>query len=106
MSQMGRLAATDKRQVGGGQYLRSEELQMSLSDALKNTISRIREVNDSFSSPSVASNNVDQTRSRDAIYFAMFYPETGARWRESKKIKSIGNQIVDSKGFRHLMRVA
>ena len=71
--------------------------------ALKNTISRIREVNDSFSSPAVASNNVDQTRSRDAIYFAMFYPETGARWRGNlKKLKVSGSQIVDSTGNQAL----
>ena len=82
--------------VGGGQYLEARTSE-ALSEALKNTISRIREVNDSFSSPSVASNNVDQTRSRDAVYFAMFYPETGARWRGNlKKLKVSGEQIVDS----------
>ncbi|MEM5512564.1 PilC/PilY family type IV pilus protein [Pseudoalteromonas sp. AS84] len=88
--------------VGGGQYLEARTSE-ALSEALKNTISRIREVNDSFSSPSVASNNVDQTRSRDAIYFAMFYPETGARWRGNlKKLKVSGSQIVDSKGLSAL----
>ena len=88
--------------VGGGQYIEARTAE-ALSEALKNTISRIREVNDSFSSPSVASNNVDQTRSRDAVYFAMFYPETGARWRGNlKKLKVSGNQIVDSKGLSAL----
>ena len=88
--------------VGGGQYLEARTSE-ALSEALKNTISRIREVNDSFSSPSVASNNVDQTRSRDAIYFAMFYPETGARWRGNlKKLKVSGSQIVDSTGNQAL----
>ena len=88
--------------VGGGQYLEARTSE-ALSEALKNTISRIREVNDSFSSPSVASNNVDQTRSRDAVYFAMFYPETGARWRGNlKKLKVSGSQIVDSKGLSAL----
>ncbi|MBQ4857132.1 PilC/PilY family type IV pilus protein [Pseudoalteromonas sp. MMG007] len=88
--------------IGGGQYLEARTSE-ALSEALKNTISRIREVNDSFSSPSVASNNVDQTRSRDAIYFAMFYPETGARWRGNlKKLKVSGSQIVDSKGLSAL----
>lgn len=88
--------------VGGGQYLEARTSE-ALTEALKNTISRIREVNDSFSSPSVASNNVDQTRSRDAVYFAMFYPETGARWRGNlKKLKVSGSQIVDSKGLSAL----
>ena len=102
MSQGG-IALLDKAaSVGGGQYIEARTAE-ALSEALKNTISRIREVNDSFSSPSVASNNVDQTRSRDAVYFAMFYPETGARWRGNlKKLKVSGNQIVDSKGLSAL----
>ena len=99
----GGIALLDKAaSVGGGQYIEARTSE-ALSEALKNTISRIREVNDSFSSPSVASNNVDQTRSRDAIYFAMFYPETGARWRGNlKKLKVSGSQIVDSKGLSAL----
>ncbi len=97
MSNSGKNLLTETADYGGGQYLHANTAAQ-LSDALKNTISRIREVNDSFSSPSVASNNVDQTRSRDAIYFAMFYPETGARWRGNlKKLKVSGDQIVDSK---------
>ncbi|MBO7925795.1 pilin biogenesis protein [Pseudoalteromonas sp. K222D] len=96
MSDSGKNLLTETADYGGGQYLHANTAAQ-LSDALKNTISRIREVNDSFSSPSVASNNVDQTRSRDAIYFAMFYPETGARWRGNlKKLKVSGDQIVDS----------
>ena len=96
MSNSGKNLLTETADYGGGQYLHANTAAQ-LSDALKNTISRIREVNDSFSSPSVASNNVDQTRSRDAIYFAMFYPETGARWRGNlKKLKVSGSQIVDA----------
>ncbi|TMO23752.1 PilC/PilY family type IV pilus protein [Pseudoalteromonas sp. S4741] len=96
MSPSGKALLEKTAKLGGGQYLHADTAEQ-LSDAFKNTISRIREVNDSFSSPSVASNNVDQTRSRDAIYFAMFYPETGARWRGNlKKLKVSGDQIVDS----------
>lgn len=96
MSNSGKTLLTETANYGGGQYLHANTAAQ-LSDALKNTISRIREVNDSFSAPSVASNNVDQTRSRDAVYFAMFYPETGARWRGNlKKLKVSGSQIVDS----------
>ena len=96
MSSKGKTILGKTAEYGGGQYLHANT-SAQLSDALKNTISRIREVNDSFSSPSVASNNVDQTRSRDAIYFAMFYPETGARWSGNlKKLKVSGDQIVDS----------
>jgi type IV pilus assembly protein PilY1 len=96
MSNSGKNLLSDTASYGGGQYLHANTATQ-LSDALKNTISRIREVNDSFSSPSVASNNVDQTRSRNAIYFAMFYPETGARWRGNlKKLEVSGSTIIDS----------
>jgi type IV pilus assembly protein PilY1 len=98
MSDKGKTILGKTAEYGGGQYLHANT-SAQLSDALKNTISQIREVNDSFSSPSVASNNVDQTRSRDAIYFAMFYPETGARWSGNlKKLKVSGSQVVDSTG--------
>jgi len=82
--------------LGGGENLPASTPD-ELSNSLNSAISRIREVNDSFSSPSVASNNVDQTRSRDAIYFAMFYPETNTRWGGNlKKLKVSGSKIVDS----------
>lgn len=82
--------------LGGGEYLHADT-STELSEALNNTISKIRAVNDSFSSPTVASNNVDQTRSRESIYFAMFYPETGARWSGNlKKLKVSDANIVDS----------
>ena len=84
--------------LGGGENLPASTPD-ELSESLNSAISRIREVNDSFSSPSVASNNVDQTRSRDAIYFAMFYPETNTRWGGNlKKLKVSGSNIVDSTG--------
>jgi type IV pilus assembly protein PilY1 len=98
MSSSGKTLLAETADVGGGQYLHANT-SAQLSDALNNTISRIREVNDSFSSPSVASNSLDQTRSRDAVYFSMFYPETGARWRGNlKKLKVSGSTIVDATG--------
>ncbi|MEL0648276.1 PilC/PilY family type IV pilus protein [Pseudoalteromonas agarivorans] len=82
--------------LGGGENLPASTPD-ELSNSLNSAISRIREVNDSFSSPSVASNNVDQTRSRDSIYFAMFYPETNTRWGGNlKKLKVSDSEIVDS----------
>ena len=98
MSSKGKTLLEKTAELGGGEYLHADT-SAELSEALNNTISRIREVNDSFSSPTVASNNVDQTRSRDAIYFAMFYPETGARWGGNlKKLAMSGSTIVDSTG--------
>jgi len=82
--------------VGGGDYFEAKSAA-ALSSALKNTISQIREENSTFISPSVASNNVDQTRSRDAIYFAMFYPDKSTRWRGNlKKLKVSDGKIIDS----------
>ena len=73
--------------VGGGDYFEADTAA-TLTSALKNTITLIREENSTFTSPSFASNNVDQTRSKDAVYLAMFYPEVGTRWRGNlKKIK-------------------
>ncbi|MDC9497619.1 MULTISPECIES: pilus assembly protein [unclassified Pseudoalteromonas] len=98
MSPNGKKLLEQTAQVGGGEYLHANT-SAELSEKLNSTISRIREVNDSFSSPTVASNNVDQTRSREAIYFAMFYPETGARWGGNlKKLVMSGSNIVDSTG--------
>ncbi|WP_404343146.1 PilC/PilY family type IV pilus protein [Pseudoalteromonas mariniglutinosa] len=102
MSNNGKKLLADAAKVGGGQYLHADTAEQ-LSEALKNTITRIREINDTFTSPSVASNNVDQTRSRESIYYAMFYPESGARWRGNlKKLKVSGMQIVDSAGKQAL----
>ncbi|WP_213608675.1 PilC/PilY family type IV pilus protein [Pseudoalteromonas sp.] len=82
--------------VGGGKYLHANSADQ-LSEAFKNTITLIREENSTFTSPSFASNNVDQTRSKDAVYFAMFYPEVGTRWRGNlKKLKVAGSTLIDS----------
>lgn len=96
MSAQGQELLKTAASLGGGENLPASTPD-ELSNSLNSAISRIREVNDSFSSPSVASNNVDQTRSRDAIYFAMFYPETNTRWGGNlKKLKVSGSEIVDS----------
>ncbi|MCC9659351.1 pilin biogenesis protein [Pseudoalteromonas sp. MB41] len=98
MSKDGKRLLSETADLGGGQYLHADTAEQ-LSKALKNTITRIREVNDTFTSPSIANNNVDQTRSREGIYYAMFYPETGARWRGNlKKLKVSGDEIVDLDG--------
>ena len=70
-----------------------------LSKALETSFAALRKEGGAFSSPSIASNNTDQTRSRDALYYTMFYPSTNARWRGNlKKLKISGSKIIDSKG--------
>jgi len=96
MTALGRQLLEETAELGGGQYEHANTAD-ELSDAFKKFITNIREVNDTFTSPSIASNNVDQTRSRESIYYAMFYPETGARWRGNlKKLKVSGTEIVDA----------
>lgn len=88
-----KLAAT----LGGGKNLPATTPE-KLSEALNNAVAEIRQENSTFTAPSVASNNVDQTRSRDAIYLGMFYPEKHTRWRGNlKKLKLSGNKVIDSK---------
>ncbi|BDF93624.1 type IV pili system adhesin PilY [Pseudoalteromonas sp. KAN5] len=97
MSSSGKRLLEETAKLGGGQYEHADTAEQ-LSAAFKKFVTNIREVNDTFTSPSIASNNVDQTRSRESIYYAMFYPETGARWRGNlKKLKVSGTEIVDAK---------
>lgn len=80
---------------GEGNYLLAKTADQ-LGDALVKTITKIRQVNDSFTSPSVASSQSDRTQTMDAVYFAMFYPEKGPRWEGNlKKLKISGNKLVD-----------
>ncbi|MCF2915351.1 pilin biogenesis protein [Pseudoalteromonas sp. Cn5-37] len=83
--------------LGGGKNLPAstpEELSKSLNQA----VSDIRSENSTFTSPSFASNMVDQTRSGDAIYLAMFFPDKSTRWRGNlKKLKVSGSTIIDAR---------
>ncbi|MCF6438268.1 pilin biogenesis protein [Pseudoalteromonas luteoviolacea] len=81
---------------GGGDYLHANTASQ-LSEALKLTISKIREQSDSFSSPSVSTSSSDLSRSGDSVYFTMFYPETHTRWAGNlKKLKVTGGIVHGS----------
>lgn len=81
---------------GGGSYIFAESAK-ALSDAFDDVLTDIREVNSTFSSPSVASNNSDKLSHRDAVYFPMFLPSNDARWRGNlKKLKVSGGVVVDA----------
>lgn len=91
------LAETAKR--GGGLYFAAQnslELQNALSDALSNILN----IDSSFTSPSIASNNFDRTQTFDAAYYAMFLPGKGPRWSGNlKKLKvSSSGTLVDASG--------
>ncbi|MDK1287263.1 pilus assembly protein [Pseudoalteromonas umbrosa] len=78
---------------GGGDYLHANTASQ-LSEALKLTISKIREQSDSFSSPSVSTSSSDLSRSGDSVYFTMFYPETHTRWAGNLKKLKVSGGIV------------
>ncbi|MCL1036870.1 rRNA (guanine-N1)-methyltransferase [Shewanella submarina] len=84
---------------GGGKYFAAKSAT-DLSAALQQVFSEILEVNASFTSPSIASNNFDRTLTFDSVYYAMFLPNKGPRWRGNlKKFKVTGGgDIVDANG--------
>lgn len=85
----------DAANRGGGAYYEARSSE-KLEDALVRTFGKILEVNSSFTAPSVASNNFDRTRSLDNVYYAMFLPAEGPRWRGNlKKLKLVGDTLTD-----------
>jgi len=83
---------------GGGKYFAARSAA-ALAGALQASLLEILKVNSSFTSPSVASNSFDRTRSLDSLYYAMFLPEAGTRWSGNlKKLKIKGDSIVDQTG--------
>ncbi|WP_462179708.1 hypothetical protein [Pseudoalteromonas gelatinilytica] len=81
---------------GGGSYIFAESAE-ELSKAFSDTLASIRKVNSTFSSPAVASNNTDKLSHRDAVYFPMFLPSNGARWRGNlKKLKVSAGVVIDA----------
>lgn len=97
MSNAGKALLEETADFGGGENLHANTAS-ELVSAFERTINKIREVNSTFSAPSVASNNFDRTQSRDSVYYAMFYPDKGARWKGNlKKLKVLGETIVDSR---------
>ncbi|GIU45846.1 type IV pili system adhesin PilY [Shewanella sairae] len=86
-------------ELGGGKYFAASDAS-ELQSALSNVFSQILEINSSFTSPSIASNNFDRTQTFDSAYYAMFLPSKGARWIGNiKKFKVTGSgDIVDKNG--------
>lgn len=85
-------------EVGGGQYFPAEDA-VSLQRALQVALSDILKVSSSFTTPTVASNNFDRTRSLDSVYYSMFLPAQGPRWSGNiKKLKMVSNVLTDAKG--------
>jgi type IV pilus assembly protein PilY1 len=90
---------TKTAELGGGQYFAAKSAT-ELSSALQKVFAKILEVNASFTSPSIASNNFDRTQTFEWAYYAMFVPNKGPRWMGNlKKFKVTGSgDIVDKRG--------
>jgi type IV pilus assembly protein PilY1 len=90
---------TKTAELGGGKYFAAKGA-FELQTSLQKVFTQILEVNASFTSPSIASNNFDRTETFDSVYYAMFLPNRGPRWSGNlKKLKVTGDgKIVDNRG--------
>jgi len=84
---------------GGGGYFPATSSE-ALQSAFNSTILNILNTTSSLSSPALATNNFDRTRSLDSVYYSMFLPTSKAVWKGNiKKLKiNADGVIVDSKG--------
>ncbi|MEQ3447403.1 PilC/PilY family type IV pilus protein [Pseudoalteromonas sp. XMcav2-N-2] len=97
MSNAGKALLEQTALDGGGEYKHANTAS-ELSEALKATITNIREKSDSFSSPSVSTSSSDLSRSGDSIYYTMFYPETHTRWRGNLKKLKVKGAVIHGMG--------
>ena len=89
-------AATGKKPDGTVGYYPALDAA-ALSSALRSALVGILNSTSTFSSPAIASNNFDRTRSLDSIYYAMFLPDRGPRWQGNlKKLKLVGQVQLDA----------
>jgi len=98
MSNNGKKLLQNTATHGGGKYVHADGAD-DLVKSLNETISTIREINDSFASPAVSTNSADRTTHRDSLYYTMFLPKTHARWKGNlKKLKLGSDGIKDMSG--------
>ncbi|MBE8168136.1 MAG: rRNA (guanine-N1)-methyltransferase [Shewanella sp.] len=90
---------TETARLGGGKYFAAKSA-IELQSALQKVLTQILDVNASFTSPSIASNNFDRTQTHNSVYYAMFLPNKGPRWRGNlKKFRVTGSgDVVDKNG--------
>lgn len=90
---------TETATRGGGKYFAAQD-SLQLTNALSEALSSILEIDSSFTSPSIASNNFDRTQTFDSAYYAMFLPGKGPRWSGNlKKLKvTSSGTLVDASG--------
>lgn len=96
----GNLLAETARRGGGKYYPATNATQ--LNEALKSSLLAILKMNTSLVSPAITTNNFDRTRSLNNIYYAMFEPGAGPRWKGNLKklmLDPAKGYVVDQAGL-------
>lgn len=75
---------TETAQRGGGEYYPASN-STALQKAFQATILDILNSSSSLSSPAIANNNFDRTRSLDSVYYSMFMPGNKSVWQGNIK---------------------
>ncbi|WP_354623357.1 hypothetical protein [Psychromonas sp. MME2] len=75
---------TETAQRGGGEYYPAAD-SLALQKAFQATILDILNSSSSLSSPAIANNNFDRTRSLDSVYYSMFMPSNKSVWQGNIK---------------------
>ncbi|RYV02563.1 rRNA (guanine-N1)-methyltransferase [Shewanella sp. OPT22] len=78
---------------GGGKYASANDTK-ALQAAITALVNVALENGNSFTSPAVASNNFDRTRTLNSVYYAMFHPNEGPRWSGNLKKFSVTSEGV------------
>jgi type IV pilus assembly protein PilY1 len=80
--------------LSGGKYFPATDAN-KLTGALINVIANLKPTNKSLTSASVGVDNFDRTQSLNSVYYGMFEPSTGARWKGNiKKYKVVSGRQV------------
>ncbi|MCW8994694.1 MAG: PilC/PilY family type IV pilus protein, partial [Psychromonas sp.] len=88
---------TETAQRGGGQYYPATNAT-ALQKAFQATILDILNSSSSLSSPAIANNNFDRTRSLDSVYYSMFMPSNKSVWQGNiKKLTMNASGILEDR---------
>ncbi len=83
---------------GGGKYFPAASAK-DLDNAFNETILAILNNSSSLTSPAIANNNFDRTRSLDSLYYSMFFPSNKSVWKGNiKKLKMNSSGIIVDSG--------
>ena len=101
------LLLTETAEKGGGEYYAAAD-SAALQKAFQATILDILNSSSSLSSPAIANNNFDRTRSLDSVYYSMFMPSNRPVWEGNIKklmmdesgvlVDRLGNPAINTDG--------